>query len=86
MNPGERTLMGVINVSGYAVTKETIISIIRRLCKKSSVSNVFSSHGITFMRSNEILLSYRCSDSFELNEFSMVDLDLNCRLKKNGQR
>ena len=43
MNPGERTLMGVINVSGYAVTKETIISLIGRLCKKSSVSNVFSS-------------------------------------------
>ena len=41
-----------------------------------------TSHGITFTRSNEILLSYRCGDSFELNEFSMVDLDLNCRMKK----
>ena len=77
--PGERTLISIINVSGYAVTKETIISLIRRLCKKSSICNVFSSHGIAFTRSNDILISYRCGESFELKEFSAVDLDLNSR-------
>ena len=82
LNPGERTLMSVINVSGYAVTKETIISLIRRLCRKSSICNVFSSHGISFTRSNDILVSYRCGESFELNEFSNADLDLNTRPRK----
>ena len=82
-NPGETKLMSIIDVSGYAVTKETVISILRRLCKKSSICNIFSSHGITFARSNDIMVSYRFGESFELNEFSTVDLDLKSRsLKK----
>ena len=64
------------------MTKETIISLIRRLCKKSSIFNVFSSHGIAFTRSSDILVSYRCGESFELKEFSTVDLDLNSRSSK----
>ena len=82
LNPGERTLMSVINVSGYGVTKETVISLIRRLCRKSSICNIFSSHGISFTRSNDILVSYRCGESFELIEFSIADLDLNTRQRK----
>ena len=74
--PGEEVLAGLLESSGYAETNDVIISALRTLCKKSSVSNVLASHGINLVRGRQIKITYRTGETFQIHEFSGVDLNL----------
>ena len=74
--PGEEILSGLLDSSGSAVSSDVVISALRTLCKKSSVSNVLSSHGINLVRGRQIKVTYRTGETFQLDEFSGVDLNL----------
>ena len=74
--PGEEILSGLLDSSGSAVSSEVVISALRTLCKKSSVSNILASHGINLVRGGQIKITYRTGETFQLEEFSGVDLNL----------
>ena len=44
--------------------------------RESSVSNILASHGIALVRGRQIKITYRSGETFELHEFSSVDLNL----------
>lgn len=48
--PGEEILSGLLDSSSHDVTNNVVISALRTLCKKSSVSNILASHGIALVR------------------------------------
>ena len=74
--PGEEILSGLLDSSSHEVTKNVVISALRTLCKKSSVSNILASHGIALVRGRQIKITYRSGETFKLHEFSSVDLKL----------
>ena len=74
--PGEDVLSEVLNMAGQTVSAEDTIFVLRSLCKRSNVSTIFSSHGISLVRGRKIKIAYRCGESFSLDEFSMFDLDI----------
>ena len=74
--PGEKNLSGSLDFSGHEVTNNVVISALRTLCKKSSVSNILASHGIALVRGRQIKITYRSGETFKLHEFSSVDLKL----------
>ena len=74
--PGEEILAGLLESSDYAVMNDGVISALRTLCKKSSVSNILASHGINLVRGRQIKITYRTGETFQLHEFSGVDLNL----------
>ena len=73
--PGEDVLAGLLESSGYAEMNDVIISALRTLSKKSSVSNVLTSHGINLVRGRQIKITYRTEETFQIHEFSGVDLN-----------
>ena len=77
---GEKPLISIIDTNGFPITPTESIQILRRLCKKNSLSNILGSHGIVIFRTMDIVFSYVIGRTFELNEFSNSDLDLK-RLK-----
>ena len=74
--PGEDTLISILNRLELEIPSENLITILRRLAKKSSVSIVLSKHRIAFVRSRDVKVSYVIGNKFELQEFSTKDLDL----------
>ena len=74
--PGEEILSGLLDSSSHEVTNNVVISALRTLCKKSSVSNILASHGIALVRGRQIKITYRSGETFKLHEFSRVDLNL----------
>ena len=72
--PGEDVLSEVLNMAGQTVSTEDTIFVLRSLCKRTNVSTVFSSHGISLVRGIKIKIAYRCGESFSLIEFSLSDL------------
>ena len=74
--PGEEILAGLLDSSGYAEINDSVISALRTLCKKSSVSNVLASHGINLVRDRQIKVTYRTGETFQHHEISGVDLNL----------
>ena len=74
--PGEEILSGLLDSSGSSVPSDVVISALRTLCKKSSVSNILASHGINLVRGRQIKITYRTGETFQLEEFSGEDLNL----------
>ena len=72
---GEKALISIIDTN-FPITPTESIKILRRLCKKNSVSNILGSHGIIIFRTKQIVFSYVIGQTFELNEFSNSDLDV----------
>ena len=73
---GESVLSAIINPDGEMSCQEVhhIVDILRKLCRRQAVNNILSSHGITFVRSTKLYVTYRFGDSFSLAEFSPYDL------------
>ena len=74
--PGEEVLAGLLESSGYAEMNDVIISALRTLCKKSSVSNSLTSQGINVVGGRQIKITYQTGEMFQIQEFSNVDLNL----------
>ena len=71
--PGEEILAGLLDSSGYAEINDSVISALRTLCKKSSVNNVLTSHGINLVRGQQTKVTYWTGETFQLHDFSGVD-------------
>ena len=78
--PGEDVLSEVLNLAGQTVSAEDTIFVLRSICKRSNVSTVFSSHGISLVRRRKIKIACRCGESFSLVESSISDLDFGVSL------
>ena len=77
--PGEDKLVRFLDCSDHGTSTETVIAILRRLSKNSSVSIILSAHRIVFVKAKDIKISYVIGETFLLNEFSLKDLDLEGR-------
>ena len=74
--PGESFLSEIIYPDGEMSCQKVhhIVDILRKLCRRQAINNILSSHGITFVRSTKLYVTYRFGDSFSLAEFSPYDL------------
>ena len=76
--PGEEVSAGLLESSGYAEMNDVIISALRTLCKKSSVSSSLTSQGINLVGGRQIKITYRTGEMFQIH-----DVPIRFELKKS---